>query len=138
MATSSAGLALRFDQRNSSDISLDLLASHESFWVLKCSDEQWVRMRAVHQAQSLRQHGAQSTQGSKFFQLMLGSLQVMGRVGEALPGSGTVLLVDGEGKVLFLKPQASSLKPQPSTPNPQPSALDGEGKVLLLFFFFTL
>ncbi|KAJ1467960.1 hypothetical protein T484DRAFT_1985348 [Baffinella frigidus] len=27
--------------------------------------------------------------------------RVMGRVGEVLPGSGTVLLVDGEGKVLW-------------------------------------
>ena len=33
--------------------------------------------------------------------MMLVPLQVMGRVGEALPGSGTVLLVDGEGKVLW-------------------------------------
>ena len=46
------------------------LASQDSSGFLEYSDEQWMRMRRVHQAQSLRQRGIgmQSRSGRHFFQ----------------------------------------------------------------------
>lgn len=46
------------------------LSSQDSSGFLEYNDDQWMRMRGVHQAQSLRQHGLgiQSTSGRKFFQ----------------------------------------------------------------------
>jgi Methyltransferase domain len=53
---------------NSSTPSPSLLASRDSSGFLEYSDEQWIRMRTVHRAQSLRQRGRESRKGSEFFQ----------------------------------------------------------------------
>jgi hypothetical protein len=48
--------------------SLKLLSSQDSDGYLQYTDEQWVRMRAIHQAQSRRQNGRESQVAPEFFQ----------------------------------------------------------------------
>ena len=56
------------ERGNSSAPSLPLLSSRDSSGFLEYSDKQWMRMRAVHRAQSLRQRGRKSQVGKVFFQ----------------------------------------------------------------------
>jgi hypothetical protein len=60
--------AAPLERGNSSAPSLPLLSSRDSSGFLEYSDKQWLRMRAVHRAQSLRQRGLQSQVGKTFFQ----------------------------------------------------------------------
>lgn len=46
----------------------ELLSSMDSSGFLQYTDEQWVRMRAVHRNQSLKQKGLESVIGSEFYQ----------------------------------------------------------------------
>jgi hypothetical protein len=60
--------AAPLERGNSSAPSPPLLSSRDSSGFLEYSDKQWMRMRAVHRAQSLRQHGRLSRVGKDFFQ----------------------------------------------------------------------